>query len=282
MIGTWGRADAHFDAISKRERRRPVRRGREPHGPCRREVSEGQELRRLAQMPRTEGHRCGGLLHAGSHPRLHRQLGDEPRPARLLREAAGQHRRGSTLGPRELPQEQGTSWPRRSARSVTPTPNFNRVRELIRDGAIGELKRCVCLGRPPDSQARLSACQRRRRPRTFTTTCGSGRRRSIHTTRSTSQGGPGMNCLSWNMYWDFGSGQVGDMGSHTMDLAWNAIDAGLPTSAEGKGEPFNPEVTPVELHTTFEHPCQQLARRHPRPLVSGRCHAASSPRTTLI
>jgi hypothetical protein len=56
------------------------------------------------------------------------------------------------------------------------------------------------------------------------------------------------------MYWDFGSGQVGDMGSHTMDLAWNAIDAGLPTSAVAKGEEYNPEVTPVELQATFEHP----------------------------
>ena len=64
----------------------------------------------------------------------------------------------------------------------------------------------------------------------------------------------GMNCLSWNMYWDFGSGQVGDMGSHTMDLAWNAIDGSLPTSAEGKGDPYNPEVTPVKLETHFEIP----------------------------
>lgn len=56
------------------------------------------------------------------------------------------------------------------------------------------------------------------------------------------------------MYWDFGTGQVGDMGSHTMDLAWNAIDAGLPTSAEAEGDEFNPEVTPVELKATFEHP----------------------------
>jgi hypothetical protein len=56
------------------------------------------------------------------------------------------------------------------------------------------------------------------------------------------------------MYWDFGAGQVGDMGSHTMDLAWNALDIGLPTSAEATGEPFNPEVTPVELKLVFEHP----------------------------
>jgi predicted dehydrogenase len=67
-------------------------------------------------------------------------------------------------------------------------------------------------------------------------------------------GAAGANCLQWNMYWDFGVGQVGDMGSHTMDLVWNAIDATLPLSAEAKGEEFNPEVTPVELEAHFEHP----------------------------
>ena len=67
-------------------------------------------------------------------------------------------------------------------------------------------------------------------------------------------GGPGANCLQWNMYWDFGSGQIGDMGSHTMDLAWNALDAGLPTTAEAKGEKFNPEVAPVELEMHCDVP----------------------------
>jgi hypothetical protein len=39
-----------------------------------------------------------------------------------------------------------------------------------------------------------------------------------------------------------------------MDLAWNAIDGGLPVSAEATGDPFNPEVTPVKLKATFELP----------------------------
>ena len=34
------------------------------------------------------------------------------------------------------------------------------------------------------------------------------------------------------MYRDFGVGQMGDMGAHTMDLLWNAIDAGAPTAIE--------------------------------------------------
>jgi len=44
------------------------------------------------------------------------------------------------------------------------------------------------------------------------------------------------------------------MGSHTMDLAWNALDAGLPTTAEAKGDPINAEVTPVKLQMTFDIP----------------------------
>jgi hypothetical protein len=61
-----------------------------------------------------------------------------------------------------------------------------------------------------------------------------------------------MNCLQWNMYWDFGSGQVGDMGSHTMDLVWNALDLKSPATAEASGDPFNPEVTPVKLEAKWE------------------------------
>jgi len=62
-------------------------------------------------------------------------------------------------------------------------------------------------------------------------------------------------CLSWNMYWDFGIGQMGDMGSHTMDLVWNVIDAELPTSVKSTtAEKFNPDVTPVNLTTAFRFP----------------------------
>ena len=63
-----------------------------------------------------------------------------------------------------------------------------------------------------------------------------------------------MNCLQWNMYWDFGAGQVADMGSHTMDLVWNAIDGAAPVKAKARGEAYNPEVTPVELTMKFDIP----------------------------
>ncbi len=131
--------------------------------------------------------------------------------------------------------------------------NFNRVRELIRDGVIGELQE-------------VSAWGDRKIPRPGYLPAEGAPPPYIHYdlwlgpapehpyNPGYFSGGSGMNCLSWNMYWDFGSGQVGDMGSHTMDLAWNAIDATLPTSAVGKGDPFNADVTPVKLETHFDIP----------------------------
>lgn len=132
-------------------------------------------------------------------------------------------------------------------------PNFARVRELVRDGAIGELRGVFVWGnrqlrRPGYLPAEGSP------PPNFHYDLWLGPSPHHPYNPGYFSGGPGANCLQWNMYWDFGTGQVGDMGNHTMDLAWNAIDAGLPTSIEAKGEAFNPDVTPVELTAHFDHP----------------------------
>ena len=64
----------------------------------------------------------------------------------------------------------------------------------------------------------------------------------------------GSNCLSWNMYRDFGNWQIGDMGSHTMDLAFNPLDADYPISAEADGEPYNSEVAPSRMSSSCINP----------------------------
>ncbi|MHC4061613.1 MAG: Gfo/Idh/MocA family oxidoreductase [Planctomycetota bacterium] len=132
-------------------------------------------------------------------------------------------------------------------------PNFNRVRELIKDGAIGELKSVHVWG---DRQLRKPGYlpAEGTPPKHLHYDLWIGPSPFHPYNPEYFAGSTGLNCLQWNMYWDFGSGQVGDMGSHIMDLAWNAIDAGLPTSAEAEGDEFNPEVTPVELKAGFEHP----------------------------
>jgi predicted dehydrogenase len=132
-------------------------------------------------------------------------------------------------------------------------PNFARVRELIHDGAIGELKAVHAWG---DRQLRRSGypAGKGTPPKTLNYDLWVGPSPYHPYSPEYFSGEPGMNCLQWNMYWDFGTGQVGDMGSHTMDLAWNVIEAGIPLSAEATGEEFNPEVTPVELKAVFKHP----------------------------
>jgi len=131
--------------------------------------------------------------------------------------------------------------------------NFNRVRELVLDGAIGKLESvCTWGNRQIPKPGYLPAAGDPPKHLHYDLWLGPAPFHPYNP--GYFAGGPGMNCLSWNMYWDFGNGQIGDMGSHTMDIAWNAIDAALPTAAEAKGEPFNPEVSPVRLEMHMDHP----------------------------
>jgi len=132
-------------------------------------------------------------------------------------------------------------------------PNFARVSELVRDGAVGELRGVFAWGnRQLRRPGYLPAEGTPPAHLHYDLWLGPSPHHAYNP--GYFSGGPGANCLQWNMYWDFGTGQVGDMGAHTMDLAWNAIDAGRPTAIEATGEKYNPEVTPVELTAHFDHP----------------------------
>ena len=131
--------------------------------------------------------------------------------------------------------------------------NFPRVKDLVRDGAIGELQAAYAWG---NRQIRRPGylVGEGQPPAYLHYDLWNGPSPYHPYNAGYFKGGSGANCLSWNMYWDFGSGQIGDMGSHTMDLAWNALDADLPTAVEAEGEKYNPEVTPVEFHSSFDIP----------------------------
>jgi predicted dehydrogenase len=132
-------------------------------------------------------------------------------------------------------------------------PNFNRIKELIRDGAIGDLQSATAWGNRQIRRTGYFPAEGAP-PAGFDWDLWLGPSPVHPYNPAYFKGGPGMNCLEWNMFWDFGAGQIGDMGSHTIDLLWNAVDAGIPSSAEAKGEAFNPDVTPVECESHFEHP----------------------------
>ena len=146
-------------------------------------------------------------------------------------------------------------------------PNFERLRELILDGAIGELKT-------------VHGWDSRRLPRPGYPAGDGMPPASLHYEQWIGPspyhpyspqyfgGSSGMNCLFWNMYRDFGVGQMGDMGAHTMDLLWNSVDAGAPIAIEvdqDASDKFDPNITPVRLKVKFSHPAN--AWRGPVDLV---------------
>ena len=101
-------------------------------------------------------------------------------------------------------------------------PNFERIRELILDGAIGDLKTDSRLGQPPASRAPAIPPAKACRPPALHYEQWIGPSPYHPYSPQYFGGSSGLNCLFWNMYRDFGVGQMGDMGAHTMDLLWNS------------------------------------------------------------
>ncbi len=135
-------------------------------------------------------------------------------------------------------------------------PNFERLRELMLDGAVGDLK--TIHGWDSRQLPRPGYPQGEGQPPAFLHYEQWIGPSPYHPYSPQYFGGSsGLNCLFWNMYRDFGVGQMGDMGAHTMDLLWNSIDAGAPTAIDIDREvsdKFDPNITPVKLKAIFEHP----------------------------
>jgi predicted dehydrogenase len=252
LIGTWGRGEAHFNAISSENvvalcdvneehlafgaRRFPNAKTYVDWRQCLDQRDVNAVV--ICTADHTHAFISNWALNRGMHVYCEKPLANSVEEARVVR--ANYLKNKSKLATQVGMQRHAFE-------------NFNRVRELVLDGAIGELQEACAWG---DRQIRRAGYlpAEGEPPDHLHYDLWIGPSPMHPYNPGYFSGGPGMNCLQWNMFWDFGSGQIGDMGSHTMDLVWNAIDAALPTSAEAKGEPFNPEVTPVTLETHFEFP----------------------------
>ncbi len=262
LIGTWGRGEAHFGAIAGEnvvalcdvnEEHLAFGAKRFPNAKTYvdwRQCLDQKDINAVVCCTTDHTHAfvANWALNRGFHAYCEKPLGNSVEEVRVVRANYLKNRN-------KLATQMGTQRHEHE--------NFSRVRELIRDGAIGQVESACAWGDrrvfPPDykrdSGEPLRYLPAKGEPPSYLhydLWLGPSPAHPYNPAYFT--GGPGGNCLHWNMFWDFGSGQVGDMGSHTMDLVWNAIDAGLPTSAEGKGDPFNPDVTPIKMETHFEVP----------------------------
>jgi predicted dehydrogenase len=57
----------------------------------------------------------------------------------------------------------------------------------------------------------------------------------------------------WYRWWDFGSGTMSDLGSHSNDLPFWALDLDAPLTIEGFGPPVHKEIAPASFRATYEY-----------------------------
>jgi predicted dehydrogenase len=252
LIGTWGRGEAHFDALASENvvalcdvneehlafgaRRFPAAKQYVDWRKCL--DQKGLDAVVCCTTDFTHAFVANWALNRGLHVYCEKPLANSVEEARIVR--ANYLKNKNKLATQVGMQRHAN-------------PNFNRVQELIRDGAVGELKDAYAWGnRQIRRPGYLPGEGEPPKYLHYDLWIGPAPMHPYNPGYFT--GGPGANCLQWNMYWDFGSGQIGDMGSHTMDIVWDAVGYGLPTTAEAKGDPFNPEVTPVEMESHFNLP----------------------------
>jgi len=135
-------------------------------------------------------------------------------------------------------------------------PNFNRLREMIQDGAIGKLKEVHVWSRGASGRpGYLPAAGAPPAHLNYDLWLGPSPEHPYNPGYFELGDRAGLGCQSWNKYWDFSMGYAGDWGSHTFDLAWNVIDAQRPTSVKVESpEKPHPEATPEDMRASFMMP----------------------------
>lgn len=128
---------------------------------------------------------------------------------------------------------------------IHASDNYRRIVELIRGGAIGQVREChiwLRSGRgaagdrptetppvPPELQWDLFL--------------GPAPQRPYHSTYVPH---------GWHWWWDFGGGELGNIGCHYVDLPFWALELDHPLTVESQGPPPHPESTPSQQHVRYE------------------------------
>jgi len=131
---------------------------------------------------------------------------------------------------------------------IHASDNYRRMVELIRGGAIGTVKEArVWCSRTPAAGDYLPEVKPVPDHINWDLWVGPS---PFHPYNPGYIGG----CLKWNRFWDFGSGQIGDMGSHMIDMAYWGLDLKLPTTCEAAGTPLSSDTCPQWLTAEWDHP----------------------------
>jgi len=172
-------------------------------------------------------------MNRGKHVYSEKPLANSVEEARLVRETYLKNKD-------KIATQMGTQ--------IHASDNYRRMVELVRRGAIGTVKDAhVWCSRTPRGGSYLA--EQKPVPDWIDWDLWIGPA-PFHPYNRGYLGG----CLAWNRFWDFGSGQIGDMGSHMMDMACWALDLKLATTCQAEGSPLSTDTCPTWLRATWDHP----------------------------
>ena len=126
--------------------------------------------------------------------------------------------------------------------------NYRRVVEHIQSGAIGPIREVhVWCGKAWSGGERPKDTPPVPKYLNWELWLGPAPERPYH---------PTYQPANWRRWWDFGSGTLGDMACHYMDLPFWALDLRHPLTVESQGPPVHPETTPAWMAVRYEFPAR--------------------------
>ncbi len=177
-----------------------------------------------------------GALDCGLHVYCEKPLAHTVAEARAIAERAARHKLATQMGIQ-----------------VHASRNYRRVVELIQANAIGPVRECHVWcekswsadAQPTDSPPVP---------------------RSLHWDLWL---GPVAECAysprylpcEWRRWWNFGTGTLGDMGCHYLDLAHWALQLRHPATIEAEGPPVHPAAAPAWLIVRYDYPARDNSPR---------------------
>jgi predicted dehydrogenase len=172
-------------------------------------------------------------MQLGKHVYCEKPLTHDVFEARILAETAAEYGVVTQMG------NQGTAH-----------DNFRRGVEVIKGGVIGPVREAhIWTNRPvwPQGMARPTETPPVPAHLQWDLFLGTAPVRPYH---------PAYHPFTWRGWWDFGTGALGDMGCHTANLAFMALDLGSPVSLKSQNSEFNRDSFPTWSVITLEFPAR--------------------------
>lgn len=178
-------------------------------------------------------------LRSGRHVYCEKPLAHDVHETRIVAKTAAENKKLAT--------QMGTQ--------IHATDNYRRVVELIRSGAIGKVHQ-VDVWCEKSRYGGKSAVVPPPKNLHWDLWMGPAPVRPFNAS---------YHPRGWRAFWNFGSGTLGDMACHYLDLPFWALNLQLPTTIEAKGPPVDAEITPTWMTVQYEfaargeHPAVKLS-----------------------